>query len=147
MNEKVKALHSIRKYSKQEALEAFIPGQYIEGRIDGKNFVDYRSEPSVAPDSNTETFVAGKFLIDNDRWAGVPFYVRSGKRLTEKEHELTLFSNKTLIIFLIQILGKTSLPFISSLLKASPLQLMGKKLAKDSISRLSNWATVMMQQF
>ena len=84
LNEKVKALHSIRKYSKQEALEAFIPGQYIEGKIDGKNFVDYRSEPSVAPDSNTETFVAGKFLIDNDRWAGVPFYVRSGKRLTEK---------------------------------------------------------------
>ena len=84
LNEKVKALHSIRKYSRQEALEAFIPGQYIEGKIDGKDFAAYRSEPSVAPDSNTETFVAGKFLIDNDRWAGVPFYVRSGKRLTEK---------------------------------------------------------------
>ncbi|MDR0299462.1 MAG: glucose-6-phosphate dehydrogenase [Streptococcaceae bacterium] len=84
LEEKVKALQAIRKYNPQEALENFVRGQYVSGEFDGQNFIAYRSEPNVAPDSRTETFVAGKFLIDNERWAGVPFYVRSGKRLTEK---------------------------------------------------------------
>jgi glucose-6-phosphate 1-dehydrogenase len=84
LTEKVKALQAIRKYSADEALKNFVRGQYGAGRFDGQDFVGYRAEPNVAPNSRTETFVAGKFLIDNERWAGVPFYVRSGKRLTEK---------------------------------------------------------------
>lgn len=82
--EKVKALKAIRKYSHVEALENFVRGQYIAGHFDGEDFIGYTDEDSVADDSRTETFAAGKFLIDNERWAGVPFYVRSGKRMTEK---------------------------------------------------------------
>lgn len=83
-NEKIKALKSVRIYSPEEAGKAFVRGQYAAGHLEDKTFRAYREEPNVDPDSNTETFVAGKFLIDNFRWAGVPFYVRTGKRLTEK---------------------------------------------------------------
>ena len=82
--EKVKALGAIRKYSPEEALQNFVRSQYAAGKFDGQTFPGYRDEDSVADDSRTETFAAGKFAIDNDRWSGVPFYVRSGKRMTEK---------------------------------------------------------------
>ena len=82
--EKVKALRAIRLYSEEEALQNFVRGQYGEGQLADQTFAAYRDEPNVAETSSTETFVAGKFLIDNFRWSGVPFYVRTGKRLTEK---------------------------------------------------------------
>lgn len=82
--EKVKALQAIRLYSETEALENFVRGQYGSGNLDNTEFAAYRDEPNVNPNSQTETFVAGKFLIDNFRWSGVPFYIRTGKRLTEK---------------------------------------------------------------
>ncbi len=82
--EKVKALEAIRRYTKEEVVENFVRGQYDAGRLDNKQFIPYRNEPNVAEDSTTETFVAGKFLIDNFRWSGVPFYIRTGKRMTEK---------------------------------------------------------------
>ncbi len=82
--EKVKALQAIRLYSEEEALENFVRGQYGEGKLDGQQFIGYREEPNVDEHSQIETFVAGKFLIDNFRWSGVPFYIRTGKRLTEK---------------------------------------------------------------
>ncbi|GBG97527.1 glucose-6-phosphate dehydrogenase [Lactococcus termiticola] len=80
VEEKVKALKAIRKYSHEEALENFVRGQYT----DGEHFIAYNKEDNVSPESQTETFAAGKFMIDNERWEGVPFYVRSGKRMTEK---------------------------------------------------------------
>lgn len=83
-NEKVKALRAIRLYTETEALESFVRGQYSAGKLGTQEFIGYREEPNVAPDSMTETFVAGKFLIDNFRWSGVPFYIRTGKRMTEK---------------------------------------------------------------
>jgi len=61
-----------------------VRGQYGAGMVDGERVVGYRSEPDVAPDSNTETFVALKLQIDNWRWAGVPFYLRTGKRLARR---------------------------------------------------------------
>lgn len=82
--EKIKALKAIRIYSPAEAEKYFVRGQYGAGKLDGQTFCAYREETNVDPDSQTETFVAGKFLIDNFRWRGVPFYVRTGKRLTEK---------------------------------------------------------------
>ncbi|RZI49363.1 glucose-6-phosphate dehydrogenase [Lactococcus kimchii] len=84
VTEKVKALKAMRQYSPEEALENFVRGQYVAGNFDGEAYAAYRAEDSVAVDSRTETFAAGKFLIDNERWSGVPFYVRSGKRMTEK---------------------------------------------------------------
>ncbi|MGM0215585.1 glucose-6-phosphate dehydrogenase [Enterococcus sp. AZ109] len=82
--EKVKALKAIRRYTTEEVTENFVRGQYDAGKLDTTEFIPYRKEPNVAEDSATETFVAGKFLIDNFRWSGVPFYIRTGKRMTEK---------------------------------------------------------------
>jgi glucose-6-phosphate 1-dehydrogenase len=92
--EKVKALKAIRQYSEKEALKNFIPGQYVAGDFDGKHFLGYREEPGVAENSTIETFVAGKFFIDNERWWGVPFYVRTGKRLTEKGTRINIIFKK-----------------------------------------------------
>ncbi len=55
----------------------------------------YREEPDVAPDSNTETYAAVKLWIDNWRWAGVPFYLRSGKRLAHKNSEIAIRSSRS----------------------------------------------------
>lgn len=82
--EKVKVLEAIRRYTPEEVEENFVRGQYDTGKLDSAEFAPYRKEPNVAEDSSTETFVAGKFLIDNFRWSGVPFYIRTGKRMTEK---------------------------------------------------------------
>lgn len=82
--QKVKALKAIKTYTLDEARENFVRGQYAASSFNHKEFAGYKEEPLVAADSRTETFAAGKFEIDNARWAGVPFYVRSGKRLTEK---------------------------------------------------------------
>lgn len=83
-SEKIKALDALRVYTPEKASANFIRGQYSAGTLDGKEFTGYKEEMNVDPESKTETFVAGKFLIDNFRWSGVPFYVRTGKRLTEK---------------------------------------------------------------
>lgn len=82
--EKINALKSIRLYKEQDIDASFVRGQYTHGSLGNRNMVGYKEEPGVSPDSSTETFVAGKFMIDNFRWAGVPFYVRTGKRMTEK---------------------------------------------------------------
>jgi glucose-6-phosphate 1-dehydrogenase len=65
-------------------------GQYGAGSIDGRPVKAYRQEADVAPDSNTETFAAAKLYIENWRWAGVPFYLRSGKRLPRKVSEIAV---------------------------------------------------------
>lgn len=84
----------MRQYSPEEALNNFVRGQYVAGRFDGEDYSGYREEDSVAPDSRTETFAAGKFVIDNERWSGVPFYVRSGKRMTEKGTRINIVFKK-----------------------------------------------------
>ena len=72
-----------------------VRGQYGEGTVDGQRVVGYRSEPDVARDSNTETFVALKLHIDNWRWAGVPFYLRTGKRLARRVTEVVIQFRRT----------------------------------------------------
>lgn len=82
--EKIKALRSLRLYETQEEVNRnFIRAQYSANEEEG--LAGYREEPKVDPESTTETFVAGKILVDNFRWAGVPFYVRTGKRMAQKE--------------------------------------------------------------
>src|SRR5208282_5465434 len=76
-DEQAKILHAIQPISDEEVLSRSVRGQYGEGTIGGQHVPAYRSEPDVAPDSRTETFVAMKLLIDNWRWAGVPFYLRT----------------------------------------------------------------------
>lgn len=89
-DEKVKLLHAIRPFDARSALDNVVRGQYAGGRVAGKPVPAYREESGVAPDSQTETFVAMKLLIDNWRWAGVPFYVRTGKRLGKRATEVAV---------------------------------------------------------
>lgn len=79
---KINALNSIKIYDETGVKENFVRGQY--GENSNKSQAAYRFEANVAENSATETYVAGKLTIDNERWAGVPFFIRSGKHLTEK---------------------------------------------------------------
>ena len=88
--EKIKALNAVHIYTPQEACQNFVRGQYMTNIINGQKYLSYQQEPNVNPYSTTETFVAGKFMIDNLRWKGVPFYVRSGKRMTEKSTRIDI---------------------------------------------------------
>jgi glucose-6-phosphate 1-dehydrogenase len=94
-DEKVKVLRSIRPMSVAEVAERTVRGQYGPGEIDGKPAPGYREEPGVKPNSTTETFAAVEFYIDNWRWGGVPFYVRSGKRLAAASTEIVLHFKRT----------------------------------------------------
>jgi glucose-6-phosphate 1-dehydrogenase len=80
-DEKVKLLKSIRPIETSPVDSHAVRGQYLAGKVDGQPRPAYRQEPKVASDSNVETFVALKFFIDNWRWSGVPFYLRTGKSL------------------------------------------------------------------
>lgn len=78
---KVKVLRDIRMMTAADVFKNVVRGQYTEGEVQGEKRVGYRQEAQVAPDSKTETFVAAKLLIDNDRWKGVPFFLRTGKSM------------------------------------------------------------------
>ncbi len=86
-DEKIKLFRSVRRFPKN-ANEWIIRGQYGAGKINGNDVVGYRNENGVSPESKTETFAAVKFLIDNWRWNGVPFYMKSGKRLQKRVSEI-----------------------------------------------------------
>ena len=88
--EKVKILQSIRPFREESIDEWAVRGQYGPGVVGGKSVPGYRSEEKVAPASNTPTYAAVRFAIDNWRWAGVPFYVRSGKRLADRVSEIAI---------------------------------------------------------
>jgi glucose-6-phosphate 1-dehydrogenase len=89
-NEKIKVLQSIRPFTPETVWKSVVRGQYGPGRLNGTNVPGYRQEPGVTPDSATETFVAMKLYVDNWRWSGVPFYVRTGKRLARPTTEITI---------------------------------------------------------
>jgi glucose-6-phosphate 1-dehydrogenase len=99
-DEQVKILHAIQPLSPEEVLKCTVRGQYGEGTIDGEPVPGYRSEQNVQPDSHTETFVAMKLYIDNWRWAGVPFYLRTGKRLPGRATEIAIqFKRAPFVLF------------------------------------------------
>ncbi len=89
-DEKLKLLKSIRPIKEEDVPSKVIRGQYTPSTIDEKKINGYRKEEGVPKDSRTETFVALKFFIDNWRWAGVPFYVRSGKAMPTKVTEVVI---------------------------------------------------------
>ncbi|HUZ57671.1 MAG TPA: glucose-6-phosphate dehydrogenase [Hanamia sp.] len=89
-NKKVDVLNAIRRIPKDEVQDYAARGQYGAGWMQGEKVPGYKEEKGTNPDSNVETFAAVKFYIDNWRWEGVPFYVRTGKRLHEKSTELTI---------------------------------------------------------
>jgi glucose-6-phosphate 1-dehydrogenase len=88
--EKVKVLQSIRPFPEDGTDAWAVRGQYGPGVVDGKKVPGYREEPGVAPDSKTPTYGAVKFVVDNWRWSGVPFYVRSGKRMAKRISEIAI---------------------------------------------------------
>lgn len=89
-DEKVKVLRSLRRYSGEEVDKHVIRGQYTSGTINDKSLPAYVEEKGVNPKSTTETFIAAKLYIDNFRWAGVPFYIRTGKRMPVKSTEIII---------------------------------------------------------
>lgn len=89
-DEKVKVLKSVRALTQDDFENHVVRGQYGAGVIDGKNVPAYREEKDVNPKSNVETFLAARLFIDNWRWAGVPFYLRGGKRLPKKGTEIAV---------------------------------------------------------
>ncbi|SHE35519.1 glucose-6-phosphate 1-dehydrogenase [Caldanaerobius fijiensis DSM 17918] len=89
-DEKVKVLRSLRPITRETVSSSVVRGQYGRGTIDGKPVVAYREEERVSPDSDTETFVALKTYVDNFRWAGVPFYLRTGKRLADRSAKIVI---------------------------------------------------------
>ena len=89
-NKKVDVLNALRRIPRKEVHDYAARGQYSEGWMQGEKVFGYRQEKDVKPDSATETFAAIKFYIDNWRWQGVPFYVRTGKHLHEKTTVLTI---------------------------------------------------------
>lgn len=93
--QKVQVLRSIHPMTKDKVAARTIRGQYGPGTIDGKTVPGYRQEEGVNPNSNTETYVAIEFHVNNWRWSGVPFYVRAGKRLSRPLTEVAVHFKRT----------------------------------------------------
>jgi glucose-6-phosphate 1-dehydrogenase len=99
-DEQSKILHAVQAMTDQDVLTNSVRGQYGEGFLNGERLPGYRAETGVPPDSKTETYVALKLLIDNWRWAGVPFYLRTGKRLATRHTEVAIqFRRAPFILF------------------------------------------------
>ncbi len=94
-DEMVKVFQSFRPLSHEDIRKNVIRGQYLESKVRGEKYNSYRDEDSVNPDSKTETYAAIKFFIDNWRWKGVPFYIRTGKRLPTRVTELVIHFRET----------------------------------------------------
>jgi glucose-6-phosphate 1-dehydrogenase len=89
-DEKLKILHALGPGSRSGVRDWAVAGQYTAGRVDGAKVESYLEEDRIAPDSRMETFVALEAHIDNWRWAGVPFYLRTGKRLPRRLTEIVV---------------------------------------------------------
>ena len=89
-NRKVDVLRSMRPFQPEDIKRNAVRGQYNEGWIEGEKVPGYREEADIDPNSNTETFAALKFFVDNWRWDGVPFYVRTGKRLHQSASVISI---------------------------------------------------------
>jgi glucose-6-phosphate 1-dehydrogenase len=99
-DEKLKVLRAIKPMAPAEVAPATVRGQYVSGWVEGRKVVSYRDEPEVAPASETETYAALKLGIDSWRWAGVPFYLRTGKALAARVTEISVqFRRAPLALF------------------------------------------------
>ena len=99
-DEQTKILRAMQPLTPEEVLTRTVRGQYGAGTIDDKRVPAYRAEPKVTPDSTTETYVAVKLSIDNWRWADVPFYLRTGKRMPKRVTEIAIqFKRAPFILF------------------------------------------------
>jgi glucose-6-phosphate 1-dehydrogenase len=118
-DEKVKLLQSIRPIEPSSPSPAIVKGQYGTGAIDYTNVCAFNQEPGVRPGSKTETFVAAKIFIDNWRWKGVPFYLRTGKRLARKLTEIAI-TFKKVPHSMFAVVGLDDMPANVMVLKIQP---------------------------
>lgn len=120
-DEKVKVLRSLRVYgTSDEVRRNVVRGQYSDGVLRGKPLKAYRSEDSVHPESKTETYFGARVYVDNFRWAGVPFYIRTGKRMPVKTTEVVVeFKNMPENVYLAQ---KTKLQPNLLVFRVNPLE-------------------------
>lgn len=130
--EKIKVLQALRSYTPDDVRSNFVRGQYGRSTVNGETLQGYCEETNVAKDSQTETFVAGKVFIDSYRWSGVPFYVRTGKRLAEKGTQIDIeFKNVPHQLFLTEEgeqLPPNVLSIFISPVEGFALQLNAKKV-------------------
>ncbi len=89
-DEKVKVLRSLRAIDEQSSTRTIVRGQYGPGQVNGTAVKGYREEERVSPESETDTFIALKAHVDNFRWAGVPFYIRAGKRMDHQSTRIVI---------------------------------------------------------
>jgi glucose-6-phosphate 1-dehydrogenase len=109
-DEQAKILRALQPFTPESVLTRAVRGQYGEGNVDGEWVAGYRGESKVSPNSDIETFVAMAISIDNWRWAGVPFYLRTGKRLPERLTEIVIrFKRAPFVLF-----RKTSVETLSA---------------------------------
>jgi glucose-6-phosphate 1-dehydrogenase len=94
-NKQAEILHAIQPLTPEEVLTNAVRGQYGAGEVGSKQLSSYREEPDVNPQSNTDTFIALKLMVDNWRWAGVPFYLRTGKSLAKRTTEIVVQFRRT----------------------------------------------------
>jgi glucose-6-phosphate 1-dehydrogenase len=122
-DEKVKLVHSVHIPAPEEVERITVRGQYGPGAIAGQEVVGYRKEPGVAPDSAVETYAALRLEIDNWRWAGVPFFLRAGKRLPKRVTEIA-----------VQFRAVPHLPFADRSAQAEPCVLVLRIQPDEGIS-------------
>ena len=119
-DEKAKVFRSIRPFNLDRLDEILVLGQYGRGTIEGKEVVAYREEEGVAEDSLTPTYAAMKVLIDNWRWHGVPFYLRSGKRLSVRKAEIEIHFRPVPHLMFSQSLQQESIDANTLVLRIQP---------------------------
>ncbi len=134
---KDEVFNALHPYTVAEASANFIRAQYTEATIDGKTVPGYRQEDGVAPDSMTETFVAGKLQLDMPEWRGVPIYVRTGKRLTQKSTQVTITFKPTApnILQPTARTSQTNSPSTLNQRKGTAFKSTGRTWAKSSNSK------------
>jgi len=121
-DEQTKVLRAIQPFSHDEVLTSTVRGQYGPGTLtDGTRLPGYRDEPNVAADSKTETYAALKLMIDTWRWAGVPFYLRTGKRLPGRYTEVVIqYKHAPNIMFRDSLLKRANVPPNTLVLRLQP---------------------------
>ncbi|AZP05250.1 glucose-6-phosphate dehydrogenase [Jeotgalibaca ciconiae] len=141
--EKIKALRSLRVYkSKDEVWENFVRGQYTSN----DEVAGYLDEPNVNSDSDTETFVAGKISVDNFRWAGVPFYIRTGKRMAQKETYIHVqFKHVSMDLFPTEDVDEIAEPNILTI-HISPLEGFSLRLNTKKVGQGTEMKNIRMHQ-
>jgi len=145
-DEQTKVLRAIQPFSHDEVLTSTVRGQYGPGSLaDGTRISGYREEAEVAPDSKTETYAALKLMIDTWRWAGVPFYLRTGKCLPGRYTEVVIqYKHAPNIMFRDSLLKRANVPPNTLVLRLQPDEGIGMNFNAKIPGHALNLGTVQM---